>query len=514
MFSLRHTASILALSSLVLCGACGNKDAASDGVSSVASKMSATPTSGKIMRKMLEVDDRKVSESEAEQALKGLGLSDDSAQWTSKKGKAGDYQYENLTFKTDKNKTVNVAKLKLDGVHMEGETPSFDRMSMTDMKVSDDKTSGKIDSLTLSRPNPEMAARILNMLANMDSFDDIDINIKDGEFGFGAMLMEGLNISGDDGNMVVDTFGWGTDETTGKGAFLAENISVSGNEKHSGKPFEMSLGSVMANDIDEDVMSKMGSRMSGKKGGNMHVMQSGFGNFQLQNFNLNSGTTSFNLTGFQTETKTKGNVTTERQVMSPLYIKFSDIADKGMMNEQFKMLSKIGVNALEITGQATKIKDTASDTLTVTDSFFSVKDILDIRYDLEARGNGTRDDKSNLSSFEDMAINRMNFQLTDHSLVEKGMAIASEMNGMSPKMMQMSARIGLMGLPMMGETEQDKEVLSQFANAAADFMSEGGTINVKVNPTTPVMVGDLERLASGGVKGLDRFGLTITHQAR
>ncbi len=513
MIILRHTVSIAALSSLMLLGACGSKDAAENVNLPSTMKMSATPTSGKIMRKMLEVEDRKVSEAEAEQALKGLGLSDDSANWASKKGKAGDYQYKNLSFKTDKNKTVQVANLKLDGVHMDGEQPTFDRMSLSNVKIADDKTNGTIDSLVLSRPEPEMAARILDMLANMDSFDDIDLDIKDGDFGFGAMMLEGMNMSGDDGNMTIDTFGWGTDETTGKGAFLAENIAVTGKAKHSKKPFELSLRSLSASDIEESIMNQMGKGMQGKSRRGMSPMQSGFGNFQMQDFTMLSGTTSFNMTGFQTETKTKGDVTTERQVLSPIYIKFSpESAAKGEWGDQLKMLSKIGVNELQITGQATKIKDAASDTLTVTDSFFVVKDIMDVRYDLEARGTGARGNSDALSNFQDMSINRMNLKITDYSMVEKGMAIAGEILGTSPKMTQMNARFGLMALPMMGKTEADKELLSDVANVAADFLSEGGTLDIKMNPPTPITARDLERLASGTTKGLNKYGLTVTHQ--
>ena len=180
MIKLRHTASALALSTLIAFGACKKKE----DVGNVADvKVEAADAS--IIKKLLEVDDRTVSDAEAQSALEAMGLTESSANWDSVEGSGGDYHYKGLSFTSDDGASVTIKDVKFDGVHMEGEDPSFDRISISGVDINDEDATVSLGGLTISRPHPEVAGAILEAVANLDSLDGMDMDFDlDGEAPF------------------------------------------------------------------------------------------------------------------------------------------------------------------------------------------------------------------------------------------------------------------------------------------------------------------------------------------
>ena len=512
MINIRHTVSALALSSVLVFGACGKKDKG-DGVSlPEIGSLSVKSADAGTIENLLKVSDRKVGDAEAEQALKGLGFEDD-VSWASKKGKAGDYHYTDLTFKNDDDKDVAIADVKLDGVHMQGDEPTFDKMTLSGVTLSDDDTKGSIDRLILSQPHPALAAKILNGLSQIDSLDDLDmdIDIKDGEFSFGAMLMQGVDLKSDDGLMRVDTLGWGQDDTSGKGAFVAKNISFTGMDDKNGMPVTMSLKSASARDVD----AKMMQQMKGKGSKGMSPLSPMSGNFNIEDFKLSADTFTVSLEGITAKTTTKGNVTTEQQVLRPLRVSFSGKPSDPQMAQAQKAFADMGFENMEFTGKATKILNAKTDKMTVKDANFALKDGFNLAYDLKASGFGAMADATDADMsdvMDNMTIEQMNVRFTDYSFVDKAIKLAAKMQGSNAALMRMQAKGGLMLLPAMGENPAQKELLSQVATAAGKFIDDGGTLVIGMNPATPMSITKLQGMGQRPDQAMDQLGLTISHQ--
>ncbi len=516
MINIRLTVSALALSSVLVLGACGKKDKG-DGVNmpEIGSLSVKTADAG-VIENLLKVSDRKVGDAEAEQALKGLGFEDD-VSWASKKGKAGDYHYKNLSFKSDDDKDVVIADVKLDGVHMEGDEATFDKMTLTGVKLSDDDVSGSIDRLILSQPHPAMAARILNGISHIESLDDLDMDIEleDGEFGFGAMLLQGLDMKSGDGVMRVNTLGWGQDDTTGKGAFVAKNISFTGMDKKNDFPVTMSLKSASARDIDARVMKKMQDGAKGNMANGFNPLQSMYGNIKVEDFKLSADTFSINLEGIAAKTTTKGKITTEQQILKPLTISFNGKPSDPQIGKAYNAFADMGFDHMEFTGGATKIMNAKTDKMTVKDANFALKDGFNLAYDLKASGLGAMANASDgdmSDAMDDMTIEQMNLRFTDYSFVDKAIKFAAKMQGSNAALMRMQAKGGLMLLPAMGETPAQKQLLSDVATAAGKFIDDGGTLVIGVNPETPMSVSELQSMGQRPDKAMDQLGITISHQ--
>ncbi len=510
MYKFRHTASLVALSAMLVVGACGKKDKGADANIPGVGKLTVKEANAKTMKKLLAVDDRKVSDAEADQALAQLGLADDKASglsWDSKTGKAGDYHYTNLSFKSDDGEAVKVANLKLDGVHMKGETASFDKMTITGVSVTDEDASGTIDALTLSRPHPKLAARILDRLSDMDSLDDldmdIDLDLEDGEAPFGAMLLEGLNMSGEDGQMKIKTFGFGSDETSGKGTFLAQDLSFSGTDDELGMPVSMSLKSASATDFDSKKFARLNDNMSRKNPSGLSPFKSGMGNFKLEDFKLSADTLNITAAGMAIQSTQKGSVNTAKQVMQPIRISFNGAPQTRDMQQAYEALSSLGYEALEFTGQATTTMDKSTGSLKIQGANFAMTDGFNLQYDLD--GVLSQDDAS------DMSINQLKVQLTDHSFLNKAIGMAAKMQGTNPALLRMQAKGGLMFLSAMGKTEEEKKMLADVANAAGNFMDDGGTLVLELNPSRPISVNEIQRLSQNPNKAATELGLKISH---
>ncbi len=497
MINWRHTVGLVTLSTLIALGGCKKKSADLDEMKVEA--LSVKDTADKnVIRKMLKVEDRNVSEADANAALSAMGLSEKGAKnWDSKKGKTGDYQYKNLTFKSKDDKNVHVANVSLQGVRMENDEPTFDLMSLSKVKIDDETTKGTIDSVTFSRPNPKMAAKILDALGNMDSLDDLDIDldIEDGEFGFGAMLMEGMNIKGDDSTLQVKSFGWGTDEDSGKGAFLAENISVTGDSKQSGKPFSLSLKSMSAEGVDMELMSEM------KDGKNFNPMRSGYGNLNLSDFKMGAENFSLNLEGFQSRTDTKNGVTTERQVLKPLRMAFSGPVNDPSLKRAQKSFADLGLDNIELNGQMTKILDSNSDTLTISDSFLSMRDGFDLTYNLEARG---LENAARSGSGDDVSLSRMKLELTDKSVVDRVINLVAAQQNTTPKAVKIQAKAGLAAMAFTGNAE--------LSDGLSKMIDDGGTLTVEINPPQPLSPDAMKDVQSNPFGITKKLGLRVTHR--
>ena len=152
----------LMLSTALTLGACNKKDKDASGGHDVASvaELSSKSVDAKSIEKLLEVKKRKVADSDAETALGKMGLmtQDGGLSWAAKEGGNGIYTYKDVSITSDDGETVTIGQLKLTGVHMAGDDPTFDRMDAQNLAVADDEGGVTINSLSLARPSPKIAA--------------------------------------------------------------------------------------------------------------------------------------------------------------------------------------------------------------------------------------------------------------------------------------------------------------------------------------------------------------------
>jgi len=332
MTLLRNTSLAVILSTGLLMGGCSDKNKGPSAEKSApAAALGLKAPSDKVFAKHFDVPSRKVSDAEGKQALAEMNLLDESGDalsWAKTSGENGNYNFTDLSAKDD-DAQLSIATANLVGVHMDGETATFDRADFSGIKIYDETDDVTITMKTLSvaRPTPDMAKAIITSLQNIKGLDDLDLDMDDADvdMGFGALGMSGINITSKDLNLTTDSLVWGEDAETKLTDFKIQDVEFSAAEKAK-EPVTVSLKALSATGILGDIfdsLPKPGGSPLGMMGG-LNPMKQMFKTFKMEDLDIDSNYVSVVSKGFEGKSTEKGGVTTQRSVGDPLIIRLKD----------------------------------------------------------------------------------------------------------------------------------------------------------------------------------------------
>lgn len=509
------TATLMLSASLVM-GGCSSKDEGPSAAKSApAAALGLKGPSEKIFAKHFAVPKRKVSDAEAQQALALLNLSESSGSglsWNKTSGTAGTYSYSGLSVK-DGNSSLNIKTATLIGVHMVGDAASFDRADFSGITILDteDNASITMDTLSLARPSPEMALSIFEGLSKIEKIEDLDLDIDDDDdVSFGAIGMSGINITSDDINLTAKTMMWGEDEATKLSDFKADGINFSGTGKDGGA-FTGRLGNLSGTGLKADMFDNMSKGMRASRGdmgspmsamGGFNPMAKVYDTITMDDLSFESDFVSVNSKGFEGKATEKGGVTTMRQVSEPFIIKFKGEPKDPGAKKMFDTIESLGFDEFVIQSSQTSVLDANTDTVAVTDGLFTLKDGFKLSYNYGASGvkamtdamaeiDGNGSNQQMTASMENMTLNGFQLRLEDDSIVERGLNLAAQMRGGTPESVKRELKVGLSLAPMMAGGGLEGEMIGEMASAFGDFIQDGGTLSIVMDPKTPIAVNDL-----------------------
>jgi hypothetical protein len=488
------------LSTTLVLGGCGDKDKVKSASSEV---------------KLEKIAPRNVSDAEANKALDGLALNNSGSgilSWADKSGSAGNYTYTDVSIKGDDDDWVKIAELELTGAHMEGDLVAFDKISFSGLSGEDDDSKIAVNKLELLKPSPTLS----NEIARAFSGDDDAFENVEGDFGIGGLSLAGLDVTGDDANITLESMVFG--ETADKtGSFSMKNMTLNSTEK---EPITMSLGSVNVTGMNVDKYKTMFSLAGGKGADKVgeeavkNFMQSmnpytpGFSNFSLRDFDVNANGLTIDVDSIDGKSTEKNGLTTVTQSTSPIIITPpANPTDQGM--KQFAdALSSMGYEKLVFQSYQKGIANEAADTMTVEDSYFELEDGFKLSYDYDVSGAKAMMDKAanNMGStnaadtmemMSSMKFSKMRLALKDNSIIDRGFKFAAEQQGGTPEALKMQAKAMLGFLPMAAKDQGQQAVASQLVNALGTLLDNGGTLVVEMNPATPVDLSQLSKAQSG-----------------
>lgn len=538
MSYLRNGLLALILSTSLTMGACNNKDKAetpkiSEKPTEITKALSTKKLSAKSFEPYLKVDKRDVSEVDSRKALARMGLWNANKSpfaWESKSDKGGKHIYKNLSATGDDGEDIQIDSLEITGAHMVGSEPSFDRMDMYGLSVTSEDGTAKVARLSMARPSPKFGSAIMKGIQKMDDLKDltdldIDVDLEDGDMAFGAMLMDDLQVTADNADIKLTTVAWGEDEDTQKGAFLLKDLNVDGVDEDSGHPVKITLDSISTTGLNMKYFRALGQL--DKAGDNplvgLNPYASQFDSFSLKNFNLNADVLSVSTDGVEAMSRQKGKVTTTQQNLKPISIKFSEAPKSPEPKQAYDALKAAGFEELVFSGASTTVMNENTDTISVNDAWFKLDDGFRLQYDYEGTGatamiNGLQHaDGEDLSDtelkavLEKMTLKSLNLKLTDDSLVDKVMNIVAQQQGVSPKLVRLQAKSGLMVLGIMAQNEAQAELMGDLSSSLGKFLDDGGTLNINLNPETPVPASLFMDIKDPTEIDPKQFGISVSH---
>lgn len=517
-------AAALCLSTALVMGGCSSKDEGPSATkSSPANPLGLKGPSEKTFAKYFAVPKRKVTDAEAQEALALLSLGESSTSglsWDKMSGSDGNYSYSGLVVKDGSN-SLNIKSANLIGVHMDGETASFDRADFSGITVLDteENVTVTMDSFSVARPSPAMARSIIEGLSNIKKIDDLDLDIDDEDMSFGAIGMSGVAMNSPEINLTAKTMMWGEDETTELSDFKIEDVNFEGTGEQGGA-FSGRLGNLSAIGMNAKAFGDMNKKMRGSMGSPMGAMGSFnplakvYDTMAMDDFSFDSDFVSVEAKGFEGKATEKGGVTSIRQVSEPFVIKLKDDPKDASAKRAFDTIRSLEFDELVFQSSQTTVLDANKDTVELKDGLFTMKDGFKLSYNYGATGVKAMTDQmaamGNSGSGQQMSaamemlkLNGMQLRLEDDSIVDRSLKLAAEMRGGTPESIRRELKVALTMAPLMAGGGAEGEMLAELAGAFGDFVQNGGTLSIVMDPKSPIAMSDLANVKGGGTSVAD-----------
>ncbi|CAM3692761.1 Lipoprotein [Litorimonas haliclonae] len=512
-FLLGTAALALASTSLVL-GACAPKDKGESAqISAEAAPLGLSAPDEKVFAQYFNVAERDVSETEANQALKALNLDAEGVMsWESRKGQAGNYVYTDVTSKTDEG-SLSIGTAELFGVHMVDDEASFDRANFKDMVLQGEDVNLNIGAMSVARPSPKMAQAIISALQSKDGLDDLETKIDvDETVSFGAISIDDINVSGDEANGNISHIVWGVDEENrvADGKIGKVDFTLTGQNNTTSKlVFEGGSARGLNMNAYQDVSPTGPNLGLGQILGQMNLYAKPYDNIVVGEGSFTNDFVKATFEGFEGKAVEKGGVTTITQVGKPFRFSFLKQPEGPRAAQGYDTLKRLGFDEIVLRSSQTQILDQNNDTIAVQDGLIDMEDGFRLNYTYEAEGlsamvekaklqqannNSDTDEvtaptvEETLNALEPVKLRTMKMSLEDKSIVERGLKLASEMSGQSEGNLKKQLKLAIMAATFMGKSDLESEIIGQFGMAATEFIEDGGTLTVSVNPPAPISV--------------------------
>jgi len=95
------------------------------------------------------------------------------------------------------------------------------------------------------------------------------------------------------------------------------------------------------------------------------------------------------------------------------------------------------------------------------------------------------------TAIENMKLSGFQMRLEDKSIVERGLKLAGKIRGASPDQVKKELNVALSLAPLLAGGGLEGEMIGEMAGAFGDFVQDGGTLSIVVDPKEPLSMTEL-----------------------
>lgn len=417
----------------------------------------------------------------------------------------------------------------------------FDRMEIStiDIGVNDDDTEGSIARMIIEQPNAAMVMAV----AESFSGDPIDENGNSQDWTYGLLAVEELILTGrEDGNDFYVAFDRFAIEDLGNyniGRFDLTNLTINGRDDEIGI-IDFQIAEVSALNIGEAVtypfvaqMAFAGAAFSAdvpneNPDADIPEMPEDFDplnayeNMTLRGLAANVGGIQVTLDSLTADSERDGDTLVYESEMTPLII--TPDTNYPLGAQMALGLGMMGYQQLEFVSAGSSVYERETDRgYTTGENYFEMRDGFRVEiesdmggllaYSLRAMemGYATEPDPAQvMDMLEPLVLNQFVFRLEDQSLLDRALTAASAAQGVPKDTLRQQAG-GMIALATLGApAEIPRPLLAEFSTAMTNFIANGGTVEVRIEPDTPISVGELIEQAEAGTIDYAAAGITIS----
>lgn len=493
-----------------------------------------------------ELTVRKGDPAKAADALAAMSLTDTGTGVLSFAGKTTDGASATFTDLgiTGADDTVKVGSLTLDGLDMDGAAATFGKLTLSNIAVSvpEEDSAIKVGAIELVNPSTELAGWIAGTLngqevpfpaADKVVFDSWSVTGLTGEF----------SEDGSDGTFGIDKIQIRDMVDLKAAKAMIGGITLDAFDTDSGMDVKAKLGSVTVNNLDAKFVKAI-QENAGDEDAMMaaimdvayeNPMDPGYDSVKMEDLSFDVAGASFALPELVASVQRNAAGQPTRYVTKPYTMTLKADAEGGEAGAALLQgLSVVGYEELTLKGESVADYDPDKDIL----SFKANKNYLELvdgakfsfggkieGYNAYTKATGDTFNFADLAegaepdpaamqaALGELTFHDFELAIKDNSLLDRSFNAAATMNGMDPAQMKMMASMGMAMLPSQAEAMGiDGELAGELSGALSKWLSDGGTLTLKMAPKTPLNVGALMENPDPSALTKEGLGFTATHK--
>lgn len=461
---------------------------------------------------LLDVPKRKVSDAQAQTALKAMGIWEQSdwLTWDARSDNKGNYSYKNLVIKNENGEDITAGKLEITGLHMVDDVPVADVLTFTDLKLEDDDFAMSIDSF---------AVKSVFMPEQLTSIEDVaNFDLEPNQIPK-AVVIKGMSGGDDEVSIKIKSFGMGEDGNDNHLRFSAEDVDIAstGREAFAVNFKAMNFKSLEAlepgalealADVDNpEAFLDLTSSLQ-------------FGDAMLKDFDVTSEFIDLSLPELKQSASKKGDVINVSMNMPSMKLDIKeDAATDAQSLQAMQILKSLDFTTMEFSSASHIEVNKVKDLMDIKAASLNLKDAFDMNFTGKFEGSEAMN-KATLTATtaeeieaaqENFEIHNFAMSLKDKSIVDRSFKLAGEMTGQSPESLRRQLT-GMMAIGSLAAASQGYgEIYGDFTNAFGDFVKDGGTLNLAMNPETPISLGVMQDIERGEIPDVKTFGFSASN---
>ncbi|MEQ8558099.1 MAG: hypothetical protein RIB03_07245 [Henriciella sp.] len=456
--------------------------------------------------------------------------------------------FSDVTIAGDEDGAVKAGSLEFEGLDMVEDKASFSRMTLNNISIDNPENETdtvKVAKLEVLNPTPELAAWLAASLGTGEPapFPSAD------QLGFDAWTISDVSaaFSDDDGE---GSFSIGSFQVRDLADQKAKRATLSdlafdfmANEDGEDVPVKMSLGNMSISGLDLAFIEAIQQNMDDEEEMFAAVMDKvydepmdpGYDRATMDSFLIEAAGASFAMPSFDASITRNDAGQPVKYVTKPFTMTLDADADGGEAGAGLaQALSMVGYEKVEMKAAGIADYDPESDVVTMEadDNYFELVDGAKFSmgaklggyaayskaaanaFDFEAMAEGAEPDPM---AFQN-ALNELDFygfelSIKDDSLMNRIFNAYAAQSGQDPEQMRQQVASMAQMAPMMAQgSGVDMELVTEFSQAVSAFITDPGTLTLKIDPEEPLSAETLAAMEDPSMLTKEYLGFSATHK--
>ncbi|WP_143435277.1 hypothetical protein [Henriciella aquimarina] len=454
--------------------------------------------------------------------------------------------FSDVTIASDDGGSVKAGTLVFEGLDMVEDKASFSKLSLNDISIEDEELedgSVKVASIEVLNPTPELAAWLASSLGQADPapFPSPE------QIGFAAWSINDVtaNFSDSDGDGTFSLANFEVRDLTDQKAKRAmlSGLKFDFVEAQDDIPVKVNLDSLSVSGLDLSILEAVQQNMDDEEAMGQAIinkiydepMDPGYDSISMDTFSVDAAGASFKMPSFDATITRNDDGQPVKYVTKPFTMTLDADPDGGEAGAGLaQALSMVNYEKVEMKGAGSAEYDPEEDIVSMDakDNYFELVDGAKFSFgtklkgysayskqaaeafDIEAMEAGEEPDPMAFqNALGELTLYDFELAIEDDSLMNRIFSAAAAQSGQDPEQMRNQMAQMAQMAPMMAQgSGVDMELVSELSSAVSAFITDPGTLTIKLAPEEPISVATLESMEDPSMLTKEYLGFSASHK--